>query len=743
MATPADPSKFQLKFSEAEAARLSARILEDFRSANSDHLLRISKWAEYFRRWRAMVGPMTPGEEDLSNYPVPVCKWYANQKWAQNADSIFGDDAEIVAVPVGPSDYRNDKKIGAYMSWRVFQSMKLTNRLLQFELYKIIYGRVVAYSPWSKKSFDADDPKTGKTKENVYYKGPDFIVLEPDDFIAPAETAETLHDFSWVCRKVRLTPQQLLDGEQQGRYQGVKENFQEILALAYGHPQRSSEGDVVIREKDAAEGVNMENPMSSPSTVLVLEWFGRWRMLKRSQTDADLFDVDKRQLNESDIVVRILPEMGGKVIGAQDLRKLYPACPHPRPLVEASYQKDGSYWCDGLIQQLIDTEDEVRQNYNTATDGQGLCANPPVGYKPAQGFEPKSFKLIPGQMIPMDNPASDMKQMEFHFDLQGAAAREQTVLAFAERLTGMTDGAMGRQSDRPNAPRTARGQAMLLQQGNLRMTIDTVTLREDYAEVFQHFWLLETMFSDASTFFRVTEEDANGLFPVHQGGSYLEKADRDGSYDFRLKLATSQWSREANKEDAIACYQIDLQNPLIVQNPLALWKATAKAHKALGDPNFADMVPEPPHPDMPVNPKQEWAMIEQGESVPVNPLDNDQLHMIRHMQDLKQAAADQYADQNALLALKAHYVQHIHQLEQKKLVQAITERIAQEAQALGINPGGQMGQNGQPLPPGVNMPPGGTPITPPLPVAGSVAPPFIKEPLRPRGHSAVPGSLPQ
>ena len=111
-------------------------------------------------------------------------------------------------------------------------------------------------------------------------------------------------------------------------------------------------------------------------------------------------------------------------------------------------------------------------------------------------------------------------------------------------------------------------------------------------------------------------------------------------------------------------------------------------------------------------------------------MDNDQLHMTRHMRDLQLAEQDKYGDKDAILALKAHYVDHIHQLETKALVQAIAEQAVQQAQAMGTNPAASLGLpgGGAGLPPGVMMPPGGTDLAPsPVPMAGSVAPPIPKK----------------
>ena len=186
----------------------------------------------------------------------------------------------------------------------------------------------------------------------------------------------------------------------------------------------------------------------------------------------------------------------------------------------------------------------------------------------------------------------------------------------------------------------------------------------------------------------MSEDDADGLFDVKDGGAEMTDEDREGDYDFRIKFANSVHSKEAAKQLTLARYQLDLQNPLIAQNPQALWRVTADAHKALGDPNFSDIVPEPPAPDMPVDPKEEWTRCLQGDEIHVNPQDNDELHLMRHQKDLAQAAADNKADpgtvdKDAIEKMKGHYLEQLNQLQHKKVMQAIAEQAAQTIAKLG------------------------------------------------------------
>lgn len=708
-----DQTDFQLNWAPAEVSRIANRVQTDYRNALADHNRRMNRWREYYRRWRAVADLPNEGEETASNVPVPFIKWNVFTKWAKEMDALFGDDAEIEAVPVGPSDVARDKKISKYMTWRVFNSMKLTNPFCEFILRKLVFGRSVAYAPWKRDTFECTDPKTGEDVDVLDYEGPDFDPLWPDDFIVPCEEVRSLHDFSFVVRKYWASPDQLLQGEQEGRYQNITKNWSQIINVAQHGIQRESEGDEVKREKDAAEGLMYQRPMSAGERVMVLEWYGRWRPLKKGKKDADEWDFKNREMRQRDFVVRYLWDLH-LIIGIQDLRDLYPMVKNKRPFVESSMLKSGEYWSPGMAEMLIDLEDELRVNHNQATESGQLANCPPIGYRPASGFNPETFKLQPGLAIPVDNPSTDIKQIEIKADMTVAEWKEQCTLAYAEKLTGQGDLQMGRQSDRPNAPRTAQQTVSLLEEGNVRVSLDTKVLREDMSGVLAHFWALEYMFSADEVFFRVTEEDAGGLFEVSQGGSVMTMEDRDGRYDFKLQFANSVYSREANKEKTLARYQLDMQNPLIVNNPQALWEVTRQVHQVLGDESFESLVPRPPAPDMPIDPKVEWVNLLHGEDVHVNPLDNDILHMTRHMKDLKEAESDpKHADPEAMQALLMHYRDHIIQLQQKRVAQAVIEAaVGAAGQVLNrAGAGGQAPPTPNPMPFGLfgnppNAPPG-------------------------------------
>jgi hypothetical protein len=711
-------NEFQLSLPDAEVRMLGNQVLIDYRAALTDHTRRIAKFRDYFRRWRTMVEVPPVGEERDSNYPVPLIQWNAFTKWAKDVDALFGDDAEIVAVPVGRANYRRTHKIGLYMSWRFFNYMKAMPEAAEFTLNRILYGRAIAYRPWSIESCTMLDAN-GEPEQTVCYEGPKLIPLRPDEVIVPLEDKHSIQDFSYVIRMYRATPQQLLDGERAGRYQGISKNFEKIVQLAQHGMQRDAWGEQIAREQDEAEGVTMQRPLSSGETVLVLEWYGKWRMPKGEKgAGSSQTDLSVRHRDQSDLVVRYLIDLD-MVVGVQDLLQLYPRQRNRRPFSEASLTKDGSYWCMGLAEMLINSEDEIRSNHNLGTEAMQLHVAPPIGYRPASGFTAREFRIQPGQAIPLDDPSRDVRPLIVPTSPQIIAAKEQMVLNYVEKVTGLSDLSMGRQEDRPNAPRTAGQTNMLLQEGNVRISLDQKMLRHDMGVLLKDLWDLECQFADEEVFFRVTEDDAKGLFDVQDGGAVLNQTERDGTYDFDVKFATSIWSREADKEKTLARYQLDMQNPLIVQNPAALWEVTRQAHEALGDPDFERLVPKPPEPDLPVDPKLEWTRLLQGEDIHVNPMDNDELHLTRHWMDMQMSLKERQDypenfDADAFRKLQVHYQQQLAQLQQKKITQAIAESAIQQAQAQGLLPGANQFQHGLfGGPP--NLPPGNATATQPVP----------------------------
>jgi hypothetical protein len=683
----------QLDLPRPEIDRLEQRIDEDYTDALADHEARMRRFIRYYSRWRNLPDVQPLGQENKNNFRVPLLTWQTYGKWAKEIDSLFGEDAEIVAAGVGPSDARRVRKVAKFMQWRLFDSMRVLKPATLFSFRKILFGRSHAFMPWDTRKFRVpmDD---GTWTDHVAYDGPGFHPLWPDDILVPAEDVDSIQRFSFVIRKFRMTPDALLHGQDEGHYRNLDGIYEDLVNFAENGGERDEEADYTKWVADEAEGV-VRDSLSSRGSLRVWAWYGRWRKLK-GRRDARIDNLQGRERYESDLLVHYLPDLQ-RVIGVQDLAEMYPTSEHRRPFVESALTVDGSYWGPSFGELLERLEEEMSRAHQLGDKAGAMSVGPVIFYRPDSGFDPENFVYEPFTTVAVENPQG-INVVQTKADLNYPILVQQEMGAHAERCTGQTDQNLGRQSDRPNAPRTARQFIGLIEEGNVRASIDVKVLREDWREILDWGWQLETMYGSPQQFFRVTEEEARGLFQVSQGGAFLTSAERSGTFDFQLKLASSAQSREVEKERTLQLYQADMANPLINTNPRALWIVTRKVHEALGDPEFYLTIPEPAQLELPRKPAAEWIAILQGEEVFCHPEDIDEQHLrnhYKHLQEHKALPPDQQ-DAQAVARLAEHVAAHHQQMAQKKLMAALTNQlIGNMAQNIGTGKGLQPG--GMPL----------------------------------------------
>jgi hypothetical protein len=218
----------------------------------------------------------------------------------------------------------------------------------------------------------------------------------------------------------------------------------------------------------------------------------------------------------------------------------------------------------------------------------------------------------------------------------------------------------------------------------------------------------------------VTGDDPVG-FDVNNGFGTMTAEDREHNYSFDLKFATSMWSREARKAVMMQLYSLSMGNPLVQMNPRALWTLLNRVWEANGEKNFADIIPEPPETDRPKTPKEEWIEMQSGEVIHVNPLDDDNAHLLDHRNRLTQATSAPADKRDPRLEKEAvqHIIEHENQKRRKMVLQELITAAANQLEQ-------QMG--GQP-------PPGAPP-------SGPAGPGAWTPPMPPQPPAAAPGSPP-
>jgi hypothetical protein len=705
------PKSFQILIPDSEKSKLIDRIEQDFGLSKASHVNWSERAAGWMKRWENRVSPSGAADKNKPNHTVPLIQWQVFNKLARDMQAMLGDEAEITARATGPADAGKVHKIGRYMTSRVFDQMEITNPLCVFEFRRILNGWAVAHRPWWRREFNT--LQNGRQRRVCDYEGPGFFPLEPDDLVVPAERGVmSIQDFSFCIRRYRATVDDLQRGDGT-LYQGTSEK--EFVKRVISWAQNSSSNDYMMlgqdpvrEERERSEGIDYDAFMLGRRSVWVWEWCGSWRPLRKNKRSAEIDDIEKRLPFEADWCVRYIPGMR-EIVGVQDLIELYPKMRKRRPYVESSLIKDGTYRPKGFGALLADLEDEATANSRLFAAAGELSVWPIVFFKPGGGFNPQAFTIEPGKAYPCEDPAS-VNVIKITPNLDYNIKRQQDILAVAERVTGITDQSMGRDVDRPNAPRTATGQLALIEEGNIRAYLDATVLREDMEQIVTDFWDLDCDLvprTEPGLFFRVTGEQAQGLFDVKKGGAFMTAKEFGGTYDFKLKLATSIYARAAKKQELMQFYGLMMQNPLVMQNPRALWAITNKLAIESGIIDFATLVPPPPEMDQPQTPDTEWSkMLEGDDQVHPNPADHDDLHLMQHHEQYKNAIADPDPDKQAIYFLEKHIGETIRQKHEKIMMAALTQQVIQHMQGQ-MQPGGQ-GQMQQQMPQ-QGMPPQGMP----------------------------------
>ncbi len=730
------PKSFQIELGDSEKSKLIDRIERDFLWSKTSHMRYSEQCRQWMQRWQARVDAPRIGEEEKPNHVVPLTQWHVFNKLARDMQALLGDDAEITARPTGPSDAAKVRKIGRYMTSRVFDQMEILNPLCEFEFRRILNGWSAAYRPWWRREYDT--LVNGKRKRVCDYEGPGFFPLEPDDLMVPPERGvKSLQDFSFVIRRVRVTVDDLVRGDGT-LYQGTSDPEMVTKLIDWANQGVSNDytmvgQDPVRTERERSEGVDYQSYMPGGRSIWLWEWYGYWRPLKKRNTDAGTEDLDMRETLEADWCVKFIPGLR-EIVGVQDLLELYPKMRKRRPFVESTLIKDGTYRPAGFGKLLGDLEDEATANSRLFQAAGELSVWPMVFFKPGGGMNPGVFKMEPKMAYPSEDPAS-VNVIKISPNMEFGVARQQDILAMAERVDGITDQSLGRSMDRPNAPKTATGQLALIEEGNVRAYLDSTILREDMEQIINDFWCLDCDMvpqTEPGLFFRVTEEQAGGLFDVRQGGSYMKPDEFGGKFDFRLKFAVSTYARERKKQEFVTFYTAAVQNPLCMQNPKALWVLLNRLAKEFGIEDFSSIIPQPPDLDTPKQPQDEWTEMLEGNPVEVNPQDDDKTHIAAHIKELEAERKDPDRDVQAIGLMVKHILEHQQQMRTKQLMGALTQQLMSSIQPPQQSPAqqtiqqlSQMYGGGQPGPPqqgGPQFPPEGV-VPPQFGAPGDVQPP--------------------
>ena len=701
---PLDPVR------EAEVAR---EIAGDVQAAKDDRTDWEDNLAVDEEQYHGIRPAKTWPWPNCSNFSVPLTMLGIETLKPRLGESILGSDPMIYAVPTESYDEGQRDRVELLTNWRLRTSMRIEPVVEESAHLFLTPGTVVAKVRWRVdprrrkyvQTFATDTPieqlfrdlfgpqppaleETGPgtwrgeipathgpareilvtiraaadglhalvEKDDVTYEGPWVDLIPAEDFFVPARAGGDVQRMLWCTHRLWWTESDL---RTQVRLGVLDADAVEALLTQSAPSPETSQRDATEIRRVRAETEGLDPEAATSVRDVQYEVFEDYRRL---DIDDDGF--------EEEVVTWSCPQLPDRLLGWDYLDNVF--AHGLRPFVVGRYlMQPGRFYGLSFPQVVRSIQDEIDTIHNWRVDAGTVQNTPGYFFRASSTHVAGGPPIAPGQGIPMDDPAS-ARPIQWNGSPIFGMNEESLLYQYFERLTGLTDLALGRQPNRVGATRTATGVASLLSEAGLRFKTCMLAFQRFWAEIASHVLALDQQYIPAGLEFRVT-----GRWP-----EIIQVSDRAqiaGRYDLRLSASTETLNRQVLREDATIKLQAAL-NPIALQTGLigvkGLYRVYRNYFRAYGETD-PDLILEPPKAMIVMTPAQELAAWLAGESPEPSMLENLADHIDTHQAQLADPTIVQQLGPEKVAIVEAHF--------------AKTLQIAQMQQAAQMLQGGDKG----------------------------------------------------
>ena len=512
--------------------------------------------------------------------------------------------------------------------------------------------------------FSEDEIHVLLDKEQVIFDAPRVDLLNAEDFVVPFHGGGDVQRLPWCHQKLSYSEDELRQKVAQKRFY---KDAVELLIGGEPGPENSPQSDTSIQDtRDRSEGVTPDPATSVKANEYpVIESYRQ-------------YDIDEDGMTE-EIIVWVSPNLPEKILGWDYLDNVF--AHGKRPYIVGRYLSlPGRFYGLSFPEVISDVQDEINTIHNQRVDS-GTIQNTPGGFfRASMTMAPGTQYVKPGQWVPVDNPQTDVREYKWNGTPTWGQNEEALLYQYFERLTGLTDLALGRQPNRVGATRTASGTAALLSEAGLRFKNSMESFQRFWLEIFDHILALDQQYLPRGKEFKVT-----GRLPevIH----IESREDIAGKYKLRLAVTSETLNRQVMREDATVKLNAALQSPFPIQLGIIGVKGLRKLYKDFfrsygeADP---DMIVEPEREQVVHTPEQELAIWSAGDDVQPSMLENIPVHLDAHMQQLQSPELRAYPE--VLAKIRAHLSQTMQNAQMQSMVNQMQQGGGKGAQGGGQAP---------------------------------------------------------
>ena len=615
-----------IKLSESATKRLADRIREMIEEAEEFH----SDWEDLHEEYMNMY--LCVPKSEVKTYPwpnssnlfLPLTRVITDGILAQEHDAMFANDPTVKVASIAGHGLDSSEALSQFYGEYVYKNVIPLKTIAADHMFdNTVDGTAVMRPRWSRdrrleRTMSVSyEPRTRRIETELM--GVKAIAEVPDEpqAVSIEEVREVSEERPYVdcCDLSRIMVAPDTHGSMQWPYcrwyyQESELTWEDLQARRrVGYDGIDDELRAAMSNRDigdveraelAAQGLTESQ---ATKTAKVLEIYMRWP-LPTSYSDRNGKTVEQAEDAEDayheEIAVTYLVDTH-KISRIVPLSRISPSGNRPHILNRYSRLPRFFYGL-GIPAKMRHLQAMMNSSFNQMMDYGTLQNIPFYFYEPATtGLMPDIAGIRPGSGIPVLN-ARGINIPRLQGDTQFWQSVGQIGQAWAERDGNINDYNLGRAPSTPNAPRTARGQSMMLQQNNIGFGRLISMHSEPFVEMFRAVDSLYVQNAPEELVYKVTDK-ASGRF----SNGRITRRDLQQEKEFQFILSPN---RQAEQQLNQQIFQIMTAIPMIQQNPMAVRELARQMYEGLGKQNFQKIWPA----DQPyqLQPGQPPPGVEQG-----------------------------------------------------------------------------------------------------------------------------------
>lgn len=605
----------EIKLSEEAEKKLFERLEEqvqqgdDFRRGSNWNRLHEEYWRLHFAE------PDTPTKDfpwkNASNLALPLALVADQAIVAHEYDAMFANDPVVqVNCVTDNADPAVAEELSQYYEWWYRKAMNLRLWGSDWLLDNVVDGTACA--------------KVRQNTELVVRRREDIVEDVPDavqrDDGLPPEPKYVSRETAWIERidevtvesadlsRIYMAPDtttSLQWGDCPWYFQEQFLSWDDLVErrrAGYRHIDEDLRGHFKERELTEVEKLKRAKEETSESAIVptlrVLEHYMRLPIPGRYELRFDEYESEMHEQTGSgdddyaeEVIVTWCPA-AQRIFRIVPLQRIYPdiAGKPTRPHVLNHYTRTPRYpYGSGVPSKMRHIARATNSLANQGINAGVLQNTPFFFFSPvAMGGEmPDILGVRPGQGVPTLDPRGVVFP-RFNNDPQFWQSQVNFLQSMGERVGSVSDTQLGRNPSTPNAPRTARGMAMQVQQGNLTFGWLVSCHAQAFLQIFDRVHALKSRHAPSVTRY-ITKNRETGKMEQRRIGRKAFQI----PVEFDIILNPN---RQGESQTYMQLFQLLAAIPYVQRQERAVRALARQVYQSVGPPNkvrFDSIWPEP------------------------------------------------------------------------------------------------------------------------------------------------------